>query len=47
MSSKERDAKTVRNGRFANAEIYWREDNYKPREISGAQIGMLALSRRT
>lgn len=43
LSSKELDAKTIRNGRFANAEIYWREDNYKPRRISGTPVSIVTL----
>jgi hypothetical protein len=43
ISSKDMDAKTVRSGRFAKGDLYWREDNYKLRKITGKRISMLAL----
>ena len=43
ISTTELDKKTIRVGRFASAELYWREDNYKPKKTSGKPISLLAL----
>lgn len=43
LSSTERDNRTVRTGRAANAELYWREDDYHHKRIGGERFSWLAL----
>lgn len=43
VSSTDLDTKTVRSGRSAKGNLYWREDNYIPKKISGPRISPLAL----
>jgi hypothetical protein len=38
ISSTDLDEKIVRSGRSANGELCWREDNYRPKKVSGKRI---------
>jgi len=43
ISSTELDGKTVRVGRSANGETWWREDEYSPKKANTKRISLLAL----
>lgn len=43
ISSTDLGGKTVRIGRSANGESCWREDNYKPKKVTGKRISLLGL----
>lgn len=43
ISSTEKDSKTTRVGRFANGELRWREDNYKPEKVKVKRFSLLAI----
>lgn len=38
-SSTEQTDKTIRVGRFANAQLYWREDDYKAKSMFPPNVG--------
>jgi hypothetical protein len=43
ISSTELPQKTIRVGEFTGSTLRWREDNFKPKKVTGKTVSMLVL----